>query len=369
MADISSLGIYIHVPFCGKKCSYCNFYSVKYSKDLSCGFVDAVLRNIRFYAEKSHNVDTIYFGGGTPSLLAAEHLGKIIGELKNNFTVETNAEITVEANPNTVNFDKLSGFRKAGINRISFGVQSLSDSELKLLGRTHTAERAKAAVKDAQNAGFENISCDLMIAIPDQTAETMYRSIDGLAKLGIRHISSYILKIEENTPFCLDNTAERMPGDDEIAELYIKMVSRLEQHGFMQYEISNFAAEGFESRHNTRYWKCLDYIGIGPSAHSCCGGTRFAAKNDLEAFIKSDVQPVITTDESPCGLDERIMLSLRLKRGLDLSETGKSRCNIEKKIPDLIKAGYAEYDGNFLSLTPKGFLMSNSVIGYIIDAI
>ena len=269
MADISSLGIYIHVPFCGKKCSYCNFYSVKYSKDLSCGFVGAVLRNIRFYAEKSHNVDTIYFGGGSPSLLAAEHLGKIIGELKNNFTVETNAEITVEANPNTATLDKPSGFRKAGINRISFGVQSLSDSELKLLGRTHTAERAKAAVKDAQNAGFENISCDLMIAIPDQTAETMYRSIDGLAKLGIRHISSYILKIEENTPFCLDNTAERMPGDDEIAELYIKMVSRLEQHGFMQYEISNFAAEGFECRHNTLYWKCLDYIGIVPSAHAC----------------------------------------------------------------------------------------------------
>ncbi len=361
-----NLGIYVHVPFCGKKCGYCDFYSVNYLKDTAEKYTQAVLRNIRHYGDKTRTVDTVYFGGGTPSLLTPEQIDAILSELRNSFILDENAEITLEANPNTVTPQKLTELRKSGINRISFGVQSLVDEELLLLGRTHSAERAVKAVADAYNAGFENISCDIMIAIPKQTAETLEHSIKELSQLPVQHISAYILKIEDGTPFCNGGIADICPDEDETAELYLKMVELLEIYGFKQYEVSNFAKSGFYSRHNSRYWKCLDYIGIGPSAHSCFGGKRFAVERDIRSFIESEVQPIYITDESPCGFEERSMLRLRLKEGLDLSETGSHKAEIEKKIPHLIKAGYAEYDGRFVSLTAKGFLMSNSVIEYLI---
>lgn len=362
----NTLGIYIHVPFCGKKCGYCDFYSVSYIKKTADEYTEAVLRNIRHYSDKSRIVDTVYFGGGTPSLLTAEQIEALIREIRKSFTLDDNAEVTLEANPNTVTAQKLSELRNSGINRLSFGVQSLADDELELLGRVHTAERAKKAVSDAHNAGFDNISCDLMIAIPKQTAESLEYSIKELAKLPIQHISAYILKIEEGTPFCENGISESCPDEDESAELYLRMIHLLENHGFMQYEVSNFAKSGFESRHNCRYWKCLDYIGIGPSAHSCHKGKRFAVSRDIRSFIGNEVQPVYVTDEAPCGFEERSMLCLRLKEGLDLNETGSHREIIEKKIPHLVKAGYAEFDGRFVSLTSKGFLMSNSVIEYLI---
>lgn len=324
------------------------------------------MRNIRHYADKSCIVDTVYFGGGTPSLLTAGQIFSIMNELKDSFSLADNTEVTLEANPNTVTPQKLSELKNAGINRLSLGVQSLDNSELRLLGRTHTAERAVKAVYDAYNAGFENISCDLMIAIPNQTAESLERSVTELAVLPIQHVSAYILKIEEGTPFCTNGITQSCPNDDEAADLYLKMVRLLEDYGFMQYEVSNFAKNGFESRHNCRYWKCSDYIGIGPSAHSCFGGKRFSVKSDIDAFIESSVQPVYITDEAPCGFEERSMLRLRLKEGLDLTETGSHKEKIEKKIPGLLKAGYAEFDGRFLSLTPQGFLVSNSVIEYLI---
>lgn len=362
----NSLGIYIHVPFCGKKCDYCDFYSVSYLKSTAEEYVKAVIRNIRNYSDKARMVDTVYFGGGTPSLLTSVQIEAVLSELRESFTLDENAEITLEANPNTVTEQKLSELRKSGINRLSFGVQSFIDEELKLLGRTHSAERAVQAVTDAHSAGFENISCDLMIALPKQTAESLEFSINKLAKLPVQHISAYILKIEDGTPFCINGIAESCPDEDESAELYLKMVQLLESHGFIQYEVSNFAKPGFESRHNCRYWKCLDYIGIGPSAHSCYGGKRFAVPRDIRSFIESNIQPAYITDEAPCGFEERSMLRLRLKEGLDLNETGSHRASIEKKIPHLIKAGYAEYDGRFVSLTANGFLMSNSVIEYLV---
>lgn len=362
----NTLGIYIHVPFCGKKCGYCDFYSVNYLKKTADEYTEAVLRNIRHYSDKSRIVDTLYFGGGTPSLLTSKQIEAVIGEIRESFTLDGNAEITLEANPNTVTAQKLSDLRKSGINRLSLGIQSLVDDELALLGRTHSAERARKAVTDAHNAGFENISCDLMIAIPKQTTESLEYSIKELAKLPIQHISAYILKIEDGTPFCTSGISESCPDEDKSAELYLKMVQLLEGHGFMQYEVSNFAKSGFESRHNCRYWKCLDYIGIGPSAHSCHKGKRFAVPRDIHLFIENEIQPISVTDETPCGFEERSMLRLRLKEGLDLNETGPHRTSIEKKIPHLVKAGYAEFDGRFVSLTAKGFLMSNSVIEYLI---
>lgn len=363
---MNTLGIYIHVPFCGKKCSYCDFYSVCYNKMQADCYCQAVLRNIRHYADKNTLVDTVYFGGGTPTLLTTEQITAFIDEIRKCFDLSEDAEITIEANPNTLTPEKLYNLRKSGINRLSIGVQSMNNDELKFLRRTHTSERAGKAVNDAIDAGFENISCDLMIALPNQSADSLANSINALTDMKIQHISAYILKIEENTPFNRKEILDIMPDDDKTADLYLQMTDMLNKKGFLQYEVSNFSKAGFESRHNCRYWKCLDYIGIGASAHSCYKGKRFAVKSDLQAFIDSPIQPVVITDYSPCGFEEFAMLRLRLAEGLNLSDVESHRKSIEKKIPPLIKAGYIKYNGENISLTKKGFLMSNSVIEYLI---
>ncbi|HOR22213.1 MAG TPA: radical SAM family heme chaperone HemW [Ruminococcus sp.] len=363
---MSSLGLYFHVPFCGRKCGYCDFYSVCYRKEQAELYIQAVLRNIRHYSDLSRCTDTVYFGGGTPSLLAPEQLRQILDEARDSFRLAENGEITLEANPSTLTLEKLQKLREIGINRLSIGVQSMNDEELSLLGRTHTAARAEKAVLEAAQAGFGNISCDLMIGLPGQTPQLLGRFIEKMAALPIQHISAYILKIEAGTPFDCDQIRGALPGEDAQSELYLKAVEMLEKLGFSQYEVSNFAKPGFESRHNCRYWKCLDYIGIGPSAHSCCGGKRFAADPDIQRFVESPVQPVTVTDEAPCGFEERAMLLLRLREGLLLSDFPEHRKAIERKLPPLIKAGYAETDGERICLTAKGFLMSNSVITYLI---
>ncbi len=363
---MNSLGIYIHVPFCGKKCAYCDFYSVAWTKAAAEGYTAAVLRNIRHYSDKSRYVDTIYFGGGTPSLLTAEQLRAILECIRSSFVVSADAEITMEANPCTLTAQKLSELHGIGINRLSVGVQSMSDAELKVLGRVHSAGRAEQAVLEAAEAGFDNISCDLMIALPDQDKESLRFSIERMTALPVQHISAYILKTENGTPFDCKEIQSRLPDEDSTAELYLEMAGLLEERGFMQYEVSNFAKKGYESRHNTRYWKCSDYLGIGPAAHSCYKGRRFAVERDLEGFINSEVQQITVTDESPCGFEEYAMLRLRLKEGLLLGDVPEHREEIMKKLPPLIKSGYAETDGERVWLTPKGFLMSNSVIGYLI---
>ena len=361
-----SLGLYIHVPFCGKKCRYCDFYSLPYRKEQVQSYVEAVLRNIRHYSDKSTVTDTIYFGGGTPSLLSAEQISAILREIYDNFNVENSAEITLEANPNTLTAEKLEKLRISGINRLSMGIQSMNDEELKVLGRTHTAERAVKAVYDAKSAGFDNISCDLMAALPNQTEKMLIRSIDAMAELPIQHISAYILKIEEGTAFDCDEIRRNITDEDSTAELYMTMVNRLREKGFLQYEVSNFAKKGFETRHNCRYWKCLDYIGIGPSAHSCYKGKRFAVSADLQEFVESPVQIEKITDESPCGFEEYAMLRLRLAEGYDLNDFPERKDYLIKKLPPLLKAGYVTYEGEKIALTEKGFIMSNSVIEYLI---
>jgi putative coproporphyrinogen dehydrogenase len=363
---MKGLGIYIHVPFCGRKCGYCDFYSVNYSKSAVQSYVDAVLRNIRHYSDRSRIVDTVYFGGGTPSLLDSEQIAEIMDDIGGSFFIDENAEVTLEANPSTLNPDKLAGLRNAGVNRLSIGVQSMVESELKFLGRNHSAERAEKSILDANSAGFENISCDLMIALPEQTAENIEYSVNRLSSLPIQHISAYILKTEEGTPFDCEDIKKHLPDDDETADIYLKTVGLLEKNGFMQYEVSNFAKSGYESRHNCKYWKCEDYIGIGPSAHSCYKGQRFAVERDLNGFISAKIQPVYVTESNPCGFEETAMLRLRLKEGLLLRETGSHKGDIAKKIPDLERAGYINFDGERISLTPQGFVVSNSVISYLI---
>ena len=221
--------LYIHIPFCISKCSYCDFYSVCYTKQQTELYVNAVLRNIRHYGSKDIKAETVYFGGGTPSLLTAEQISRILNEIKDSFTLADDAEMTLEANPSTLSSEKLCGLREAGINRLSIGVQSMNNDELKFLGRLHSAERAEKAVMDAVKAGFENISCDLMIALPEQTSDSLSYSINRLSELPIQHISAYILKVEEGTPFDCDEIKNIIPDEDETAELYNKYLYEAEK--------------------------------------------------------------------------------------------------------------------------------------------
>lgn len=361
-----AVGLYIHVPFCRKKCPYCDFYSLVFSEELEKKYVNSVEKNLANC--KGEALDSIYFGGGTPSILSNESYKKIFSAIRGNFVLN-NPEITLEANPCTVDFEKLRFFHDVGFNRISFGVQSCVDSELKELGRLHNFEQAEAAVTNAKEAGFDNISCDLMLGIIGQTSETLSHSIDRLTELPITHISAYILKIESGTAYNNPQIIKRLPDEDTVSDLYLQAVDELSQKGFEQYEISNFSRNGFECRHNLKYWRCKEYIGIGPSAHSFFRGKRYAVPPSLTEFINNDKQTEYVTEENPRTFEEVAMLALRLREGLSFKiceEFGIDISAIIKKAEPLEKAGMLEISEKGIALTKKGFLVSNLIIGELI---
>lgn len=355
---MSNTGLYVHVPFCLSKCPYCDFYSVKYSRSLAADYTKAVIRNM---AQYSDTFDTVYFGGGTPVLMW-EGIAAI---LKSSKTTE-NPEITIEANPCVTTEQALCGLKDAGVNRISFGVQSLSPSELMFLGRRHSAEQAKNAVLLAHRAGFTNISADIMLGLEGQTMESLRYTIDGLSKLPVTHISAYMLKIEEGTPFA--GKKLNLPDEEAVSELYLYAVSLLEENGFMQYEISNFAKKGYECQHNLKYWRCEEYLGIGAAAHSYYSGKRFSTERDIEDFIDSELQKTTVTDDNPGGFEEYAMLRLRLREGLSFSDCecfGISREEVMKRCRKIPESLILQTEKG-ISLTPQGFLVSNAVIGKIL---
>lgn len=366
----NSLGLYIHIPFCLKKCNYCDFYSVVPTADIKQRYIEALIREIKKWGGRTvRPIDTIYIGGGTPSLLSEGELSAVFSAVRDNFNILDNAEITVEINPgdNTEEFLKYAA--ELGVNRISIGVQSCLDNELCRLGRRHTAEDAKRAVRAARDSGISNISADIMLALPDSTEETLNKSIDGILSLETQHISAYILKVEKGTPF--DLMKIRVPDDDKTSDQYLLLCDRLSDAGFEHYEISNFAKKSYESRHNNRYWKQEEYIGIGPAAHSFFNGERFYYKRDIYAFIDgADVFP----EGAGGGEAEYIMLALRLKSGLCFKEFEarfKKPLNqfIIKKAENLEKHGLCVVDGDRISLTDKGMLVSNSIIFTLIGDI
>ena len=266
----------------------------------------------------------------------------------------------MEANPDSVSLDKLKGYLAAGVNRISFGVQSFDDGELRLLGRLHDGEQARAAIKNARSAGFENISADLMLGLPFQDTRTVERNISELCELGVDHISAYMLKIEEGTPLSRNEELCEASADDELSsEIYLHAVDMLNKAGFFQYEISNFAKKGFECRHNLKYWRCEDYIGIGAGAHSCYGGKRFSVPCDLDSFIQRDTQEIIVTDDSPCGEEEKMMLALRLSEGYSAENCSEG---FWREAELFERHGLLNISGEVVSLTPKGMLVSNEII-------
>lgn len=353
---MSNCGLYIHVPFCRRKCAYCDFYSLSGSEDIIPRYVSAVIRNIK---AQGRRYDTVYFGGGTPSLLS----GRQVYDILNAADIQNNAEISAECNPDSADIHKLTELRSAGIDRISVGVQSFDDMELSALGRLHGSEQAENALKNAKKAGFENISADLMLGIPYQDIASLRKSIERLSGLDVTHVSAYMLKLEEGTPLA-DNSAliEKTADGDEMADLYLETVRLLTDAGYDQYEISNFGKRDFECRHNLKYWRCEDYIGIGPSAHSCADGRRFAVPSDLNDFISRDVQQIIVTDDDPCTPAERLMLALRLTEGVSLADYCENADKLLKAAKPLEAHGFVTLHGGRLALTVKGFLVSNEII-------
>ena len=356
-------GIYIHIPFCKTKCPYCDFYSFKPDNTQKDSYLEAVLLCLLSYKSKiKDSIDTIYFGGGTPSYFGGERIKKVIDFIKDNYNVKDGTEITVECNPSSVDEKLMTFLKQAGVNRISMGMQSAVDRERKALGRLSDREQIENAVSLVKKHGISNISLDLMLGVPHQTEESLRESLDFIISCGVKHISAYMLKIEEGTPF--SEMSLPLPDEDEVCDLYLFAADYLSRHGYEQYEISNFAFKGFESRHNLRYWKCEEYLGIGPSAHSFLGGERFYYPRDFHAFIEN---PTAVSDGKGGDEEEYIMLALRLKEGLThkgFSDRFKKEIPgeiLEKALP-LEKKGLLNISEEGINLTTEGFLLSNSVI-------
>ncbi len=356
------VGIYIHIPFCASKCPYCDFHSGKADEETGTAYTDALIRTISEYKLQKITADTVYFGGGTPPLLGTGNLQRVLHAIHNSFNITDSSEITMEANPADDLYDFFAAMKASGVNRISMGLQSGNDNELRLLGRRHTASDCAKAVSDARRAGIENISLDLMLGIPLQTADSLRRSIDFVSSLNPEHISAYLLKIEEGTPFA-KNTPE-IPDDDTSAELYEQCVSLLGEKGYSRYEISNFSKKNRESRHNLKYWNAEEYIGIGASAHSFWGGRRFYYPRSTEDFING-ISPI---DDGEGGSEEEYaMLRLRLSEGIT-EEGWKQRfgTSIPQDIRENAKnpqlSSLLVSDEKGIRLKDDGFLLSNSVI-------
>lgn len=367
-------GIYIHFPFCDSKCSYCNFYSVA-NKSRQGEYVDALVREINKL--NGYKADTVYFGGGTPSLMGCVPLSRILDSIRSSVQLSEDAEITLETNPMTVNEAELRTLRKLGINRLSIGVQSLCDDELSALGRKHSAESAINTVKSAQQAGFDNISVDLMFAIPYQTVNSFGNTLDKVAELGVQHVSVYALSIEEKTVFGVKHKRGEdlhLTDEDGEAEMYFLACERLKSAGFEHYEISNFAMAGKRSRHNMKYWQGEEYIGIGASAHSYLNGVRYSTPADINAFCKKATREDCYTNTPKDRAEEAVFLPLRLKDGLNVSKLTREHPLkvtplFEKTVSELVRHGFCTFDEGILSLTERGFFVSNTIISKILDSL
>lgn len=364
------VAIYLHLPFCQSRCSYCNFYSTTRA-DLMDSYTDALCNAIAAAPLQEREAASLYFGGGTPSLLGSR-LVRISEAVKNRLPLVRDAEITLEANPGTVTGALLLELREAGFNRISFGLQDNRNPALRQLGRTHTAEQGREAVSLARAAGFDNISVDIMLATPGQTVMNAAQLCRAAAELEVEHISAYLLKIEPDTPFGRTGIAADCPDADTSADIYLSACRTLRGMGYCHYEISNFCKPGRESRHNLAYWRLEDYLGIGPSAYSLMDGRRFHFAPSLEQFLVQR-QPwnEVVYDEPGGGAQEYLMLSLRLAEGLDTAmlreRYGLDTTRLLNRAAELERRQLANLQGSRVTLTERGFLVSNSVICYLAD--
>lgn len=375
------LGIYIHVPFCRKKCEYCDFYSLGGARDpeLVDRYVYAVQQHLKEAAPRAgdHLVDTVYFGGGTPSFLGADHLKRILDEIYRRYNVSPEAEITFEANPDSASLHTLRRLYRAGFNRVSLGIQSDQDETLKALGRPHNFQQAKQAVKDARTAGFSNVSVDLMFGLPRQTREGWADTLRSVADLRPDHISCYGLTVQPGTPLAEYAECANLPDDDTQADMYLFMVEALADLGFEQYEISNFCQEGRQCRHNLKYWTGGEYLGFGPAAASDFAGSRFTFVSDLDRYTNCILkgEGTILAENQTISPRERggeyLMLRLRTTRGISQQEYKTFRlpfAPIHETLEEYARQGLAEQtpEGRW-HFTPQGFLLSNQLIGRLLE--
>lgn len=393
--------LYIHIPFCIKKCIYCDFYSIPFTPPfpplakgriggVAGDYINALRKEIELRKGVADNLKTIFIGGGTPTILSEKDIAEILNAVRENYSINPDAEITIEANPRTITEEKAEGLLKSGINRISIGVQSLIDKELVFLGRSHNADDAVKAVRDVKGAGFRNTSVDLIYGIPrlkEQRAKgkgyirNWEYSLQKALELNPEHISTYELTPEKNTPLYDDIKAGiiTMPDEGVIAEMYYKGIDILKEQGYIHYEISNFARKheynGYECKHNLNYWNRGEYLGIGAGAHSFFQGIRMSNARDVIRYIKSiddNKIPVaeethITNDEA---LKEFIFLGMRKIEGIDISQIpDEKRILISKAVEELSSHGLVEVKGNYLRLTRKGLILSNEVIVQVLLAL
>lgn len=364
----NNISLYFHIPFCVRKCNYCAFYSIPGTDDsVRQAYFEALKRQISFF-ETEKEVKTVYFGGGTPPVLGIKRICELLCLLKSRFKLSADCEITVEVNPKTVDFESLCELRSAGFNRLSVGVQSADDSVLHQLGRIHNFGEAVLCISDAGRAGFENISADLIFALPYSGEKPFLQSIRDIIATGVKHISAYSLQIEEGTPIYANRKQLEFPDEDAEEAQYDGLCAVLRENGFDHYEISSFAKEGYESRHNMNYWSGNEYFGFGAGAHSYYNGKRFSAECDVNRFIeKSAISLLAPTDycqSAPISAqeatDERIMLGLRTKYGARVPDD-------KFKTAEMIaKQGYGEFENGVLRLNSKGFRVSNAIIGSIL---
>ena len=371
--------LYIHIPFCIKKCYYCDFYSIPLDTALKADYIKSLCKELNIRKPIAGDIRTVYIGGGTPTILSEDEISLIIRSIKNNFNINTDAEITIEANPKTINYNKALHLLKEGINRISIGVQSLNDYELNILGRSHTVEDSLSSIRDARRAGFENISVDLIYGIPDVQSGTkrpkkrIHEWIDTLKKvidLNPEHISAYELTPEKGTPLYDDIKNKRLvlPEEETIEEMYYQGIDFFRSHGYIHYEISNFSRPKYECRHNLNYWDRGFYLGIGAGAHSFTGSRRSSNSKDIKRYINllnEDIIPVdwesVISDEE--AIMEYIFLGLRKMEGVNIGNLLKDNGRqIKKAIDELASYGLVELRDDVLKLKRKGILIINEII-------
>ena len=367
------LGLYVHIPFCSAICNYCNFNRGLFDADQKTRYVRALLTEITKEADGSP-ADTIFFGGGTPSLLEPAEVRSVIDACRNSFDLASDAEITLEANPETVTRDRLRAFREAGVNRLSFGVQSFRDEELLRLSRLHSAARAREAFEMARAAGFDNVSLDLMMWLPQQSVDQWLSSVDALVALGPDHASLYLLEIYPNAPLrdAMARSKWSLAPDDDAAEMYLGAMSRLDDAGYVQYEISNVSRPGLESRHNLKYWSDGEWLGFGCGAHSTRGGIRQKNVASTEDYIGAiaagrsvESERRVLTDQD--RFEEAVFTRLRLTEGVDLDAI-RARYGVDlwdryaEDLRPFVDQGMLIYDGGAIRLTRDGMLLANEVM-------
>ena len=363
---METLGLYLHVPFCRSKCAYCDFYSLPREEGRIPAYVDALCARISRWGPRAAGlpVDTVYLGGGTPSLLGPVGVHRVLAAVREHFSLLPGAEVTLECNPDSADAALLAGAREAGVTRLSLGVQTAQDALLRRLGRPHTFADAVAAVGRARAAGFDNVSLDLICGLPGETEGSLTETLDRVLALSPEHLSVYGLKVEPGTPLWHQVQAgtARLPDEDTQADRYLRVCRTLARAGYDQYEISNFARPGFESRHNLRYWRLQPYLGLGPGAHSDFAGRRFAWARDLDAFLRGEdlleEDAAIPPEERE---RERVMLGLRTREGIDPARVP------EDLAARLVQAGLAQMEKGRFRLTAQGFLVSNAVILRLLD--